>query len=153
MSKYQYYTKEQAQKVPLWLILEQSEIVTFKHFERMFKDVSTDENMCEYNGDFIAFLNDCVRWDDIRPVYAVTMVDITTENNIKVPAIVDYFISFEQAERDCEEWGWFYDDCFTACKSLPLYIDDLTSPLYPLEWYTKEENRYTAEEYQRYLYK
>ena len=119
-------------------------------------DAREDDKLNGYNGDVAAWFNDCIRFDTLRPIRAAALIDVTTENNVEVPAIVETFGTYEQAERFCEQWGWSFDDCFTSYKGLfvspELWIDDLTNPILGDVFYCESGNWYDSKFFEPYLY-
>ena len=132
------------------------EIYTAAEWMQYFLDNYDDEAVEDYKGDARAWFDDCIRFDTVRPRTFAAIIDVPTENGVKVPALVDTFGTYEQAERYCERNGWTFDDGFTSYKGLfkspALWIDDMNNSVLPDDFYSNPDNWYDSKDFEPYLY-
>ena len=132
------------------------EIYTAAEWMQYFLDNYDDESVVDYKGDARAWFDDCIRFDTVRPRRAAALIDVPTENGVKVPALVSVFENDDKAEQWCEMWGWSFDDCFTSYKGLfkspALWIDDMNNSVLPDDFYSNLDNWYDSKEFESYLY-
>ena len=147
---------EQEYRTRFFLNPDSLEINTVSGWMQYFLDNYDDEAVVDYKGDASTWFADCIRFDTVRPKQAAVLIDVPTENGVKVPALVDVFGTDEQAERFCEWNGWTFDDCFTSYKGLfkspALWVDDMNNSVLPDDFYTNPDNWYSSKEFEPYLY-
>lgn len=70
-----------------------------------------DEAIKDYHGDARAWIDDCLRFDTLRPVKACTVIyDYSTDEERIFT--VDFYGTFDQAEKECKNRNFLFDDFF-----------------------------------------
>lgn len=116
-----------------------------------FLDCRDDEALEDYHGDCEAWFYDCLYFDTLRPCGAVQVIWVPDEDGFNRLLVVDYFSDYEDAENDCEMWGWSFDDGFR--KSFPLQAIDLMDAKEEVAIYLISDNAYYKNpKWKKYLY-